>query len=166
MTTTCPVCGTACNIMGDPASVTRWYEPLGQMELESKIHGMTATMQQWRNLAGQMTDERNTLHVQLTRHVDWLNERNSQVDTLKARIVELEAARMAHTCRVPAKGRTVPTLVIEEAISWATLCICGHPLSAHGDLMGCCQVVRPGRPDGIISRYCDCDAFKARKIVS
>lgn len=35
--TTCPVCGTPCNIMGDPASVTRWYEPLGQGVIEAAV---------------------------------------------------------------------------------------------------------------------------------
>lgn len=71
MTTTCPVCGSECRIQGDPASVTRWYEPAGQgqldvanqriTELEAKLRGMTTTMQHWRGLAGQMTEARDAL---------------------------------------------------------------------------------------------------------
>lgn len=43
-------------------STQLWVE-----KAEAKLHGMTATMQRWRGLAGQMTDERNRLMVEVER---------------------------------------------------------------------------------------------------
>lgn len=105
---TCPVCGMQCRIMGDPSSVTRWYEPVVQAENELEqsrvqLAGCLTAAEGHNSDPAKQGDYGWSLAYQKTL------ELRAERDALKVRIEELEAARMAHTCRVPAEGRVVQT---------------------------------------------------------
>ena len=79
---------------------------------EDELHGMTAIMQQWRTLAGQVTAERDALGERVAYLKRWLRECTAERADLLLRVAELEEtiSRM----RKPISHTVRPCLVIED----------------------------------------------------
>lgn len=185
---TCPVCGTQCRIAGDPSSVTRWYEPVGQAELDAAKaaggkwadaceleHGQRIVVEGERDTANlrieELKEHRRKAVDAYMRVADERDALTLRIIELKQRIKDLEGALdkllLMHghdkgDCLVCDNARAA--LSSDAAATEAVLCICGHPLSTHdvgGLHSGCCQL---DRVNGIIRRYCDCDMFTVGKV--